>query len=346
MLLQPEPLIHIPLYCWRNASDYAMRTMVQHHLACLQSYFAHDNSYALLVTTNDRRPFEIFSAYKRKTGYGFQLQFVTENDLLSVFNTDLYRLADIPCTRTIFSKFYPIMNREADAIVHVDFDTIFASQIDLTPLLVSDIGLVDANQFMVEEQRWQPTESEADFFRLSPTAKPSWNWINSGVFAVQRKGFQIVADEVRHYLENLDRAVDEGINHYTDEIIMNALAIRERDSATVTPDYRLNFLAYYLQHDPLWTRRAAIIHFHAMKPDRFWHRDGSFTHRMDIDENKILASRINEDLYLAVLMWYRHLHAACRGLPYLFPLLEAIHLDVVEREIAVRSERRCYYPQN
>jgi hypothetical protein len=29
MLLQPEPLIHIPLDCWRNAPDYAMRAMVQ-----------------------------------------------------------------------------------------------------------------------------------------------------------------------------------------------------------------------------------------------------------------------------------------------------------------------------
>jgi len=341
MLLQPEPLIHIPLYCWRDAPDYAMRTMVQHHLGCLQSYFAHENTYALLVTTNDRRALEIISAYRQKTGYGFQLQFVTENDLLSVFNTDLYRLADIPCTRTIFSKFYPILKREADAIVHVDFDTIFASKIELTPLLLSDIGLVDANQFMVKDQRWVLTENVADFFRLSQTVKPSWNWINSGVFSVQRRGFQIVADEVTHYLENLDRAVDDGINTFTDEIIMNALAIRERDSVSVIPDYRLHFLAYYLKHDPAWTTDAGIIHFHAMKPDRFWYHDGVFTHRPDINENAILVSRLNEDLYLAVLMWYRHFHAACSELPYLFPLLEAIHLDVVEREIAARSGPAC-----
>jgi hypothetical protein len=316
-----------------------MRAMVQQVLACVHSYFAHENTYGLLVTTNDRRPFEILSAYKRKTGYGFQLEFVTEDDLLTAFNTDLYHLADVQSTRTIFSKFYPIVKRVADVIVHVDFDTIFASRIDLTPLLASDIVLVDANQFMAEEQRWQPNESETEFFRLSDTKKPSWNWINSGVFSVQRRGFQIMADEVAHYLEHLERVIDDGIHTYTDEIIMNALAIRERESVTVIPDYRLHFLHYYLKHDPAWTTHAGIIHFHALKPDRFWYRDGVFTHRSDITENEILMSRLNEDLYLAVLMWYRHLHAACEDLPYLFPLLEAVPLDVAEHEIAARLDR-------
>jgi len=339
MLLQPEPLIHIPIYCWPNAPDYAMRIMVQQHLACLESYFAHENTYALLVTTNDRRALEIISAYKKKTGFGFWLEFVTQEDLLSAFNTDLYHLADIPSNRTIFSKFYPIIKRQAEAIVHVDFDTIFASKIDLTPLLASEVGLVDANQFMEREQRWQPSEREAEFFRLSQMEQPSWNWLNSGVFSVQRGGFQLLADEVTRYLESLDRVIDDGIHHFTDEIIMNALAIRERERVAVISDYHLNFLHYYLKHDAAWTTHAGIIHFHALKPDRFWYRDGAFTHREDITENEILMSRLNEDLYLAVLMWYRHLHAACDGLPYLFPLLEAIHFDVVEREIATRLDR-------
>jgi hypothetical protein len=336
MLLQPEPLIHIPIYCWPNAPDYAMRAMVQQHLVCLQSYFAHENTYALLVTTNDRRVLEIISAYKRKTGYGFWLQFVTKDDLLAAFKTDLYHLADVPSNRTIFSKFYPILKREAETIVHIDFDTIFASKIDLSPLLDSDISLVDANQFMEKEQRWEPNESEAEFFRLSQTAPPSWNWLNSGVFSVQRGGFQLLEDELAHYLDHLEHVVDNGIHHFTDEIIMNALAIRERDSIAVVSDYRIHFLSYYLKYDPSWLTNAQLIHFHALKPDRFLYRDGVFTHREDITENAILMSRLNDDLYLAVLMWYRHLHAACDGLPYLFPLLEAIHLDVVEREIAKR----------
>jgi len=331
-----EPLIHVPLYCWRDAPDYAMRGMVEQHLVCLESYFAHGNSYDLLVTTNDRRPLEIFWAYKQKTGYGFKIKFVTEKDLVAVFKTDESRIGDIPCIRTIFSKFYPVLNREAEAIVHVDFDTMFTGKIDLTPLLVSEIGLVDANQFMVEEQRWKPTPAQAEFFHLRNSSPPQWNWINSGVFAVQQRGFALLAEEVSHYLEKLERAIEDDVHHFTDEIIMNALAIRERDKVTVSADYRLNFLAYFLKHDPAWTNIASIVHFQSLKPDRFWYIEGELKHRCD---NEILISRVNEDLFLAVLMWFRHLHAACADLPYLFPLLEAIPQDVVERELAIRSGR-------
>lgn len=339
-----EPLIHIPLYCWRDAPDYAMRGMVEQHLACLESYFAHGNTYDLLVTTNDRRPLEIFWAYKQKTGYGFKIKFVKEKDLREVFKTDESRIDDTSCVRTILSKFYPILNREAGTIVHIDFDTMFTGAIDLTPLLVSDIGLVDANQFMPEDQRWEPTPAQADFFQLTHSPRPEWNWLNSGVFAVQRRGFEILAEEVSHYLENLERAIDDDVHHFTDEIIMNALAIRERDHVTVTADYRLNFLAYFLERDQTWTSNAQIVHFQSLKPDKFWFIEGELRHRC---ETEILTSRVNDDVYLAVLMWFRHLHAACEGLPYLFPLLEAIPPDVVERELEARSDqvraesRRC-----
>jgi len=331
-----EPLIHIPLYCWRDAPDYAMRGMVEQHLVCLESYFAHENTYDLLVTTNDRRPLEIFWSYKQKTGYGFKIKFISDNDLLSVFKIDHGVLDDIPSVRTIFSKFFPILNHEADAIVHVDFDTMFTGPIDLSPLLTSDIGLVDANQFMIEEQRWQPTPRQAEFFQLTYSPPPEWNWINSGVFAVQRRGFHLLAEEISHYLDNLERAVEDDIHHFTDEIIMNALAIRERDAVTVTPDYRLNFLAYFLKHDPAWTTQPLIVHFQSLKPDKFWYVEGALKHRCD---SEILTSRVNADVYLAVLMWYRHLHAATEELPYLFPLLEAIPSDVVERELATRFDQ-------
>jgi hypothetical protein len=323
------PLIHIPLYCWHKAPDYAVRSMVEQHLTSLESYFAHQSNYDVLVTTNDRRPFEIFSAYRQKSGHRFELRLVSPADLLSVFRTDQTRLNNVPCVRTILSKFYPILSRECDAIVHVDFDTMFTAKLDLTPLLVSDIGLVDASQFLSEERRWQPTEAQADFFRLPPAREPRWNWINSGVFSVQRRGFEILADEISHYLEHLERAKADGIHVHTDEIIMNALAIRESDAVTVIPDYRYNFLAYFLKHDPEWTTRAQIVHFHSLKPDRFWYVDGVLTHRCD----EVQAKRVNEDLYLAVLMWFRHFHAACRRLPYLFPLLKAIPEDVAEREL-------------
>ncbi|HEU4797041.1 MAG TPA: hypothetical protein VFT02_15510 [Pyrinomonadaceae bacterium] len=330
-----NPLIHIPLYCWPKAPDYAMRAMVEQHLTSLESYFALENTYDVLVTTNDRRPLEIFSAYKEKSGHRFDLRFVTPADLLSVFQTDQKRLNNIPCVRTIMSKFYPILSRERDAIVHVDFDTMFTSKLDLAPLFVSDIGLVDANQFMAEPQRWQPTESQAEFFRLPAEVKPRWNWINSGVFSVQRRGFEILAGEISHYLENLDRAVADGTHVHTDEIIMNALAIREAEAVAVIPDHRYNFLAYFLKHDPEWTTHAQIVHFHSLKPDKFWYVDGALTHRCD----EVQAQRVNDDLYRAVLMWFRHFHAACRDLPYLFPLLKAIPEDVVERELVLLSSK-------
>jgi hypothetical protein len=332
--LPADPLIHIPLYCWRNAPDYAMRAMVQEHLTCIESYFVHGNTYDLLVTTNDPRALEIFNAYKHKSGHRFEVRFITPDELLAVFKTDQSRLANIPCARTIFSKFYPILKGEAGAIVHVDFDTMFAAKIDLTPLLNADITLVDANQFLDEERRWQPTATQAEFFRLPESATAPWNWINSGVFSVQRRGFQILADEISHYLENLERAIAEGLHTHTDEAIMNALAMRERESVEVIADYRYNFLAYFLKHDPAWTTEAQIIHFHSLKTESFWYRDGAITHRCD---DEVQVKRVNEDLYLAVLMWFRHFHAACRGLPYLFPLLAAIPSDVAENEIAIRS---------
>src|SRR5918911_4414197 len=92
-----DPLIHIPLYCWQNAPDYAMRAMVEQHLTCLESYFAHGNTYPVLVTTNDRRPFEIFGAYQHKSGHRFELRFVTPDDLRAVSQTNESRLNNTGC---------------------------------------------------------------------------------------------------------------------------------------------------------------------------------------------------------------------------------------------------------
>jgi hypothetical protein len=69
-----KPLIHMPLYGAQHASDYVMLYMVQLLLASLDSYFAHENSYDLLVTTNDERPLEVLSSYKEKSGNSFELR--------------------------------------------------------------------------------------------------------------------------------------------------------------------------------------------------------------------------------------------------------------------------------
>ncbi|HJZ81336.1 MAG TPA: hypothetical protein VKD91_13360 [Pyrinomonadaceae bacterium] len=322
-------MIHAPLYCAPEFSDFGVRCLIELHLVCLESYFAHQNTYDLLVTTNDPRPLEVLSAYKDKSRHRFELRMVNPGELLSTFHTDESRLQDSSCITTIFSKFYPILNQECAAIVHVDFDTMFMSKIDLSPLLVTDVGLVDANQFKSNGGLWCPTVEQARFFRIPQPARPVSRWINSGVFSVQRRGFDICRTEIVHYLENLELAIAEGLHTFTDEIIMNALAVRERSAVTVIPDYRYNFLAYYLDRDPSWKWRGQIVHFHSLKPYDFYF-DGVVKHRGDAEQAKL----INPEFYLAVLMWCRHLHNACRNLSYDFPMIAAMPLEVVENELA------------
>jgi len=323
-----NPLIHIPLYRAPDTSDHDLQYLIELLLVCLHSYFAHENTYDLLVTTNDERPLEVLSAFKEKSGQRFELRLVNPDDLRSTFRTDSSRLMDNPCVKTIFSKFYPILKRECDAIVHVDFDTLFMSKIDLRPLLVSDIGLVDANQFGRAEF-WCPTSAQANFFRLEQPVEPVSSWVNSGVFSVQRGGFEFCRTEIAHYLENLERAIADGFNAYPDELIMNVLAVRRRDAVTVIRDYRYNFLAYYLKHDSSWISRGKIVHFHSFKPYMYWYSDGAVEPRCSATEAELLS----EELYLAVLMWCRHLHAACLGLSDDFPMLSAMPLEVVEKEL-------------
>jgi hypothetical protein len=329
---ETSPVVHIPLYSPDGADDGAVRYMVEMLLACLGSYFAHGNTYDLLVTTNDWRTLEVLIAYQVKTRYRFQLKLVSRDELRQAFHTDESRLSDSTCMRTIFSKFYPIMNRQCDAILHVDCDTIFLRKVDLSPLFVSAIGLIDGNQF---ERRtlWCPTDSQAAFLGITKPVKPVATWINSGVFAVQGMGFEICQREVRHYLENLERAMADYLIHgNSDELIMNALVLKERKAVTVLRDYSYNFVAYYLKYDPAWTQHAHIVHFHSLKPDAYWYSDGVVEHRCD----EFQAQRLSDDFYLAVLMWFRHLHTACNGLRFEFPTRAAIPLKIVERELATR----------
>ena len=330
----PDPLVHIPLYSADGADDRDVRYMVEQLLACLGSYYAHDNVYDVLVTTNDWRILEVLLGYQEKTRYPFQLRLVSRAELRDAFHTNESRLRDSTCMRTIFSKFYPIMTRQSSAILHVDCDTIFLRQVDLSPLFVSAIGMVDGSQFE-QSPLWCPTGSQADFMGIAKPVQPVARWMNSGVFAVQGSGIKICQREVRHYLENLERArADQLIHGNSDELIMNALVLKERDAVTVLSDYGYNFVAYYLKHDPNWTRHAKIVHFHSFKPDIYQYRDGvvrSFC-------NKTQAQRLSDDLYLAALMWFRHLHRACNALRFDFPTLSAMPLEVVERELAKRLE--------
>ena len=330
---QVDPLVHIPLYSADGACDGDVRYMVEQLLACLDSYFAHGNTYDVLVTTNDWRILEVLLGYQEKTRYPFQLRLVSRDELREAFHTNESRLRDTTCMRTIFSKFYPIMTRQSSAILHVDCDTIFLRKVDLSPLFVSAIGLVDGSQFE-QSPLWCPTGSQADFMGIAKPVQPVARWMNSGVFAVQGPGFKICQREVRHYLENLERARgDQLIHGNSDELIMNALALKERAAVTVVSDYGYNFVAYYLKYDPDWIQHAKIVHFHSFKPDAYSYSDGVVRHRCE----GIQAQRLSDDLYFAVLMWFRHLHRACNALRFDFPRLSAMPLEVVESELAKRA---------
>ena len=324
------PVVHIPLYSADGFPAGSVRYMVQQLLACLASYFAHGNTYDLLVTTNDWRTLEVLIAYQAKTRYPFQLRLVSRDEIRQAFHTDESRLRDMTCMSTLFSKFFPILTRQADAILHVDCDTIFLRKVDLSPLFVSAIGLVDGNCFE-RGPLWRPTDSQADFLGIPTPVKPRARWMNSGVFAVQGKGFEYCQRELTNYLENLERAkADQLIHGNSDELIMNALALKEREAVIVLSDYTYNFVAYYLKYDPSWKQRAQIVHFHSVKPDAYWYSDGVVRHHPD----ELHPERFTDDFYSAVLLWFRHLHTACNGLPYDFPMLSAMPLEVVEKELA------------
>ena len=229
----------------------------------------------------------------------------------------------------MFSKFFPIVTRQAQAILHVDCDTIFLRKIDLSPLFVSAIGLVDGNCFE-RGPLWRPTDSQIDFLGIPRPLKPRARWMNSGVFAVQGKGFEYCQRELIHYLENLERAkADQLIHGNSDELIMNALVLKEKEAVTVLSDYTYNFVAYYLKYDPSWKQRAQIVHFHSSKPDAYWCDNGVVRHQPDA----IHGDRFTEDFYLAALMWFRYMHIASNDLPFEFPMRSAMPFEFVEQEL-------------
>ena len=324
----PNPVVHIPLYCSNDTPDYCVRYLVEQVLVCLESYFAHRNPYDVLVTTNDCRVLRALSCYRERSGHLFTLRRVGGDELLDIFGADERCLADAGCIRTIFSKFYPVVSRASKAIVHVDIDTMFLSKVDFGPLLASSVGLVDANRIDPDMRAWRPTRKYSDFFSIPLSATPVATWLNTGVFAVCGDGLDLCRAEVRHYLENLAHAIADGIHGSTDESIMNALAVREPERVRVIPDYRYNFLAYYLERDPTWKWQGKIVHFHSLKPYEFYF-DGVVRHRC----NPFQAKRINPELYLAVLIWCRYLHTACERFDHDFPMISAMPREVVLKEL-------------
>jgi hypothetical protein len=374
-----KPLLHIPIYVPEGGNHYLVEYMVELACAGLDSYFSHGNDCELLVTSNDPRPLDFLSRYRRGSGHTFYLQHVSKQDLLSTFRVDPRHLSDAPCTKMLFSKCYPLLKRFHTRIVHIDFDTIFMKKIDFRHLFTSGIGLVRcfasrrtrvarrlfglgsriprfrdcALRFEGLRGGWFPTPTEVAFFRMKPEKlRPRTYWLNSGIFSVQGDGFNLVEDEVNQYLARLDDANAAGLNGFPDELIMNALAIREPARVGLLDDYTYNFLAYQLFNDKHWTRTAKILHFHSLKPNLFRtakpnesprppteHRGQEYRISNDLylaesASQGMPSVRGNLDFHLAGMKWFLHLHAASRALRHPFPMLEAVPQAVAIKEHA------------
>ena len=322
-------LIHVPVYFpyTFTGPDYA-EYLAELALVTLESYFTNGNTHDVLVTTNHALAYQMFWDYRRVSGRQFEIIFVTRKELTRAFGCEDNRLDDAPSVKMLFSKFYPVFKGFDDRIVHIDLDTLFTTRVDFEPLFASAVTLVDANRFLVAGH-WAPEPLTARFFgvdlgRSQPVAK----WVNSGVFAVQGSGFELCRQAVTNYLRRLDQAHELVGCDYPDELMLNALAVRESRAVTVIPDHTYNFLVYFLIHDPDWLRHCQILHFHGMKPLHASCADGQL--RYDCPPEHTV--RMNAAIYPAMALYFWYLHAACRGLDYNFIVRDRIPWSVVERE--------------
>jgi hypothetical protein len=176
---------------------------------------------------------------------------------------------------------------------------------------------------------WVPRPGAAEFFGLRACPLPPWKWLNTGVFSVSGDGFDLLEAGLEHYLANLARTDQLGIAG-GEEILVNALAMREPGKVAVLRDPNHNLLAYYLPHHPTWERDARVLHFHSLKP-HVYRCDGG---RVTFSCPPAQAPRATLEFYLAVLHWCRHLHAAARPLGLELPMMRQMPAAFVDQELA------------
>src|SRR3569832_2482544 len=94
-----DPVVHIPLFCVVGFLVGSVWFLVLLFFLCLVCFYAHGNTYDLLVTTIDWRTLEVLIAYQAKTRYPFQLRLVSRVEIRQAFHTDESRLRDMTCMR-------------------------------------------------------------------------------------------------------------------------------------------------------------------------------------------------------------------------------------------------------
>ncbi|MEM9304158.1 MAG: hypothetical protein AAGE01_18735, partial [Pseudomonadota bacterium] len=151
--------------------------------------------------------------------------------------------------------------------------------------------------------------------------------------------------EVRAFLARYRRA---GLAcHTSDELLLNALVIRQEPWVGVVDDYDYNFCSYLLERDPAWTSRTPILHFHSIKPNRFADRDvvggpkwQPISERLCVEipeegsGGERWARAVAEDrhMHLAMMLWFRACHVACTGLSLERPMPMTLQVPLATAE--------------
>lgn len=285
-------LVHIPAYALKEELDYyELKTYLVQVGTAINSYFSHGNDTPLLVTTNSEQIRYHVDRLRENSGYEFEILKVSDADLNEVFPPLPNDGFDYNNNYKKFfqSKFYPMMKRMDDHIIHVDYDIIFMRKIDFSELAQKDITLI----------RYRDDEED--------------EWINSGFFSVQNGGFDLIEKEfVQFYVENpSDQSEVEKYRWIPEEFLFNKMYHEKPDSVYLTEDYTYNFPAFNLQSDPNWTKSAKCVHYHHVKAASCYLTEQGTNFYQD-HGNIDFLHRINKDFYKSLLIFNQHLFEANR----------------------------------
>lgn len=282
-------LVHIPAYALKNDLDYwELKNYLVQMGVVLNSYYKCHNDAPLLITTNSTQIYEPLKAFRQKSGYEFDLQFVTEQELDEVFPALPGEDFNDNYKKFFQSKFYPMMKRMDEQIIHVDYDIIFLRKVDFAALNKKDITLI--RNYSGPEVDYEP-------------------WINSGFFSIQNGGFDLIEEEfVNHYVESPSNAAttDENYKWIPEEFLFNKMHRERPEQVEYVNNYHLNFPAYNLQDDPEWPQKTFCVHYHHLKASSciVWESGVQF---FQIHAGMDHLERINKDFYRSLLLFTQHL---------------------------------------
>lgn len=283
-------LVHIPAYALKEELNYyELKTYLVQVGTAINSYFTSGNDAPLLVTTNSGQILHHIENLRSNSGYDFEILEVSQEDLDEVFPAlpNGYDFND-NYKKFFQSKFYPMMKRMAEHIVHVDYDIVFMRKLDSKELCQKDITVIKYN--------------------CGGAVAGDTGWINSGFFSIQNGGFDLIEQEFVHFYVNnpSDASDDRRYREIPEEALFNKMYHERREQVALLDNYNYNFPAFNLQNDPNWAKSAICIHYHHVKaaPCLLTNDGAQFFH--DHDGMRFLE-RINHEFYKSLLIYYQHL---------------------------------------